>query len=628
MNISDITNLEEELASKAEAVHTHPTSDITGLVEALAGKAEVDHQHDIADFPDFTDAVGNFAPLSHTHTTSQITDLGTALAGKANLSHTHAMSAVTGLTAALAGKAGTAHEHEIEDVDGLQNALNAKSDNGHGHTIAQVTGLSDALDGKANASHFHEISQITGLEAALESATPVNANWDSIDSTSPEFIFNKPALGTAALLNVGTAPGTVAAGEHTHSASDIVSGVLPLSVIPVIPGSQTIVVLGGLADLTTEEMDLIVSGSNVVTLDGRRFVYSGTGDKKEEASYILVGSANINYSEITNTPGNATTLSGGLMSAADKAKLDGVAAGANAYVHPITDGNLHVRATGTTNNGKVLKAGASPGVFDWGTLNASEVGAAASTHAHGNLTNNGRIGSVGGLPVVTGDNGELTVGTTSTYAPGNHSHGNLTNDGKVGSTPNRLLVTGAEGTVTALSSSGTSGQVLTSGGGGQPSWSTPTTYVHPTGDGDRHVPATGTSNNGRVLTAGASPGVFSWQPLPSSQTQTTVANLSGGNTGSLPYQSSASTTTFLASAAVPNNDSQNQPRHSILRSGGSGQAPQWMTAGSIITKNQGEYVATDATTGVAGSITRITRITAAAYAVATKDPTTLYVVVG
>lgn len=36
-------------------------------------------------------------------------------------------------------------------------------------------------------------------------------------------------------------------------------------------------------------------------------------------------------------------------------------------------------------------------------------------------------------------------------------------------------------------------------------------YVHPTGDGNLHVPATGTTNNGKVLTAGATAGSLSWQ---------------------------------------------------------------------------------------------------------------------
>jgi hypothetical protein len=36
-------------------------------------------------------------------------------------------------------------------------------------------------------------------------------------------------------------------------------------------------------------------------------------------------------------------------------------------------------------------------------------------------------------------------------------------------------------------------------------------YTHPSGDGNLHVPATGTSNSGEVLTAGATAGSLSWQ---------------------------------------------------------------------------------------------------------------------
>jgi hypothetical protein len=67
------------------------------------------------------------------------------------------------------------------------------------------------------------------------------------------------------------------------------------------------------------------------------------------------------------------------MSAADKTKLDGIAAGANAYVHPTGDGNLHVPVTGTNSDGYVLKAGATAGSMAWGQLTAADVGALPST---------------------------------------------------------------------------------------------------------------------------------------------------------------------------------------------------------------------------------------------------------
>ena len=42
------------------------------------------------------------------------------------------------------------------------------------------------------------------------------------------------------------------------------------------------------------------------------------------------------------------------------------------------------------------------------------------------------------------------------------------------------------------------------------------TYAHPTGDGSSHVPATGTGNDGKVLTARTTAGEPTWE-TPSSQ---------------------------------------------------------------------------------------------------------------
>ena len=71
---------------------------------------------------------------------------------------------------------------------------------------------------------------------------------------------------------------------------------------------------------------------------------------------------------------SASPTMAGFMSAADKAKLDGIGAGANNYTHPTSDGSLHVPATGTTSNGKVLKAGATAGSFSWASLTPGDVG--------------------------------------------------------------------------------------------------------------------------------------------------------------------------------------------------------------------------------------------------------------
>jgi len=58
-------------------------------------------------------------------------------------------------------------------------------------------------------------------------------------------------------------------------------------------------------------------------------------------------------------------------------------------------------------------------------------------------------------------------------------------------------------------------------------------YTHPTGDGNLHVPATSTTNNGKVLTAGATDGSLSWSALTSSQWTTAGSDIyyNTGNVG-------------------------------------------------------------------------------------------------
>lgn len=96
--------------------------------------------------------------------------------------------------------------------------------------------------------------------------------------------------------------------------------------------------------------------------------------------------------DIKSSLANATQSSAGLQSAADKTKLDGISTGANkttssgtngnilvdnaqvqVYAHPTGDGNSHVPATGTTNNGKVLKAGATANALSWAFVDWSEI---------------------------------------------------------------------------------------------------------------------------------------------------------------------------------------------------------------------------------------------------------------
>ncbi len=105
------------------------------------------------------------------------------------------------------------------------------------------------------------------------------------------------------------------------------------------------------------------------------------GLKKPDGTDIVdIADLNSNMDTLdTEVTKLASTTVPGRMSAADKVKLNGIAAGANNYTHPTGDGNLHVPATGTGNNGKVLKAGSTAGSAAWGNVAFSEVSAKPTT---------------------------------------------------------------------------------------------------------------------------------------------------------------------------------------------------------------------------------------------------------
>jgi len=133
----------------------------------------------------------------------------------------------------------------------------------------------------------------------------------------------------------------------------------------------------------------------------------------------------------------ATASVNGYMTNTYASKLDGIAASANNYVHPTGDGNLHVPATSTTNNGKVLTAGATAGSLSWAT---PKVGTVTSVTAGNGMTQTGtstinptlnivsHAGTAGTIGTINigADAIGVNLGTTSTTAArGDHTHAYL-----------------------------------------------------------------------------------------------------------------------------------------------------------------------------------------------------------
>jgi hypothetical protein len=93
-----------------------------------------------------------------------------------------------------------------------------------------------------------------------------------------------------------------AATAHNHDASAITTGTLDPARIPVLPSSVQIVSSGAIAALTAPQQADIGDGSIVTTTDGRRWVYTGSGSKTLEASYIELADITPEWAAVANKP--------------------------------------------------------------------------------------------------------------------------------------------------------------------------------------------------------------------------------------------------------------------------------------------------------------------------------------
>jgi hypothetical protein len=232
-----------------------------------------------------------------------------------------------------------------------------------------------------------------------------------------------------------------------------------------------------------------------------------TSDADGDASWETLTPADISAAEATHSHDDATSSTAGFMSSGDKTKLDGIEVNANNYTHPTGDGNLHVPATGTTNNGKILTAGSTAGSISWQTLPSAPVTSVAGKTGDiilvntdvglGNVENTAlstwegstHISTLG--TIVTGTwNGtaidESYVGNLSaskiTSGTFNNARINWAVPGNIGSTTpasgaftsvsanNGLAVANGTVNIKPSGSGGTNGQVLTTNGSGNATW--------------------------------------------------------------------------------------------------------------------------------------------------------------
>jgi hypothetical protein len=202
--------------------------------------------------------------------------------------------------------------------------------------------------------------------------------------------------GSAASKNTGTAAGNIPVLDT--------NGKLDTGILPAIAISDTFVIasetamlaltaqIGDVAVRTDLNKSFILKGSDPSVLANWQELLTPTDSVTSVAG--KTGVVTLSVTDISGAASTsiATTSTNGLMSSADKTKLDGISAGADVvtssttngnikinnvettvYTHPAGDGNLHVPVTSTTNSGKVLTAGATAGSLSWTTIPVTSV---------------------------------------------------------------------------------------------------------------------------------------------------------------------------------------------------------------------------------------------------------------
>lgn len=254
----------------------------------------------------------------------------------------------TKVTVDAKGRVTAATTQTAADIPALDwsKITSGKPTNLTGYGVSSAT--LKAIEGLAMAADKAIYFTAAGTAAVMTMTGAARALLDNADSAAM-----RATLGAAST----SAATTTANGLMSAADKAKLDSVQASANAYVHPASG--VAAGSYRTVTVDANGHVTGGSNPTTLNDY-----GITDAAPSSHVGAGGTAHA----------SATSSMSGFMSAADKAKLDGIGAGANNYTHPTGDGNLHVPATGSTSNGKVLKAGATAGSFSWASLTPDDVG--------------------------------------------------------------------------------------------------------------------------------------------------------------------------------------------------------------------------------------------------------------
>jgi len=322
------------------------------------------------------------------------------------------------------------------------------------------TATQSALEGKASSTHSHGSISSTGTLGSTSGQIVVTTTAGAL--TAVATISSSAVSGLATVATTGSyndlsnTPSIPTASSSTLGLIRIGSG-LAIDGSGIVSASGTSYTLPA---ATTSNLGGIIVSTGLSVSSGSVSVSYGSS-----SGTACEGNDSRLSDPRTPTDGSVTTakIAG---SAVTYDKIQNVTA-TDRILGRSSAGAGVVQEIVCTSTARALLADTTTGAM------LTTLGAASASHSHGSITSAGAIGSDANRPIITAASGVLAAGSfgngANTFCQGNdsrlsdprnplsHAHGNITNAGAIGSTPGVPIITTTSGVLAAGSFGTTSG---------------------------------------------------------------------------------------------------------------------------------------------------------------------------
>lgn len=352
-------------------------------------------------------------PQAFPSTISLVDGLQTALDAKASVTHAHSLA-----TGEAAGFMAPAMVLKLADIQSGATAnspdatLLSRANHTGTQAISTVTGLQDALDGKASSGHGHgtATTSVAGFMSAADktklNGIAVGATTNLPDASLLDRANHTGSQAISTVIGLQDALDDKAEDGHTH-------------------GNATGSVAGFMTAAHYTKLEGIANGATTNLPDASLLNRANHTGSQEISTVTGLQTALNGKAAATHVHATATTSVDGFMSAADKTKLDGVAAQATKND---TDANLKNRANHTGSQAISTVTGlqtALDGKFD--TTGGVITGGVSITPTAGdaNFNISGAAGSSRSIYFKTGAANRFGMRTNDTAEAGNNGGSNF-----------------------------------------------------------------------------------------------------------------------------------------------------------------------------------------------------------